>query len=142
MAKASENKLCISVPIVGYGVDAQNNILSIVNTNHELIAKALGVKKLPVRIGKENIDFPWFSEGLTDDEKGICERFIGRICTMARTQKRVQAKNKMVKNEKYAFRCFLLRLGYIGDDSKADRKYLLRNLDGNSAFKGGNTDEQ
>lgn len=137
MAKTNENKLCVSVPIVGYGVDAQNNILSIVNTNHELIAKALGVKKLPVKMGKETMDFPWFTKDLTEDEKQICERFIDHICTMARTQKRVQAKKKTVKNEKYAFRCFLLRLGYIGNDSKADRKYLLRNLDGNSAFKGG-----
>ena len=38
-------------------------------------------------------------------------------------------------NEKYAFRCFLLRLGFIGSEYKAERKILLRNLSGNSTFK-------
>ena len=40
-------------------------------------------------------------------------------------------------NEKYAFRCFLLRLGFIGAEYKAARKVLLRNLTGSSAFKSG-----
>ena len=38
-------------------------------------------------------------------------------------------------NEKYAFRCFLLRLGFIGNEFKQSRKILLSNLDGSSAFK-------
>ena len=38
-------------------------------------------------------------------------------------------------NEKYAFRCFLLRLGFIGEEFKQSRKILLSNLDGSSAFK-------
>ena len=40
-------------------------------------------------------------------------------------------------NEKYAFRCFLLRLGMIGADYKAARKVLLRRLTGSSAFRHG-----
>ncbi len=40
-------------------------------------------------------------------------------------------------NDKYAFRCFLLRLGFIGDEYKAARKILLGNLTGNSAFRHG-----
>lgn len=56
---------------------------------------------------------------------------------MALNQKRIIAKEKPVDNDKYAFRCFLLRLGFIGEDYKAERKILLRNLSGSSAFKGG-----
>ena len=37
----------------------------------------------------------------------------------------------------YAFRCFLLRLGFIGSEYKAERKILLKNLSGSSAFKNG-----
>lgn len=44
--------------------------------------------------------------------------------------------NKM-KDEKYAFRCFLLRLGFIGEEYKVERKILLKNLTGSSAFKNG-----
>jgi hypothetical protein len=42
-----------------------------------------------------------------------------------------------VDNEKFAFRVFLIRLGFVGDDYKNARKILLRNLTGNSAFKNG-----
>lgn len=48
---------------------------------------------------------------------------------------RVNEGAKPVENDKYAFRCFLLRLGFIGDEYKADRKLLLRNLSGSAAFK-------
>ena len=60
---------------------------------------------------------------------------------MAKTQKRITAKEKEVDNEKYAFRCFLLRLGFIGDEHKVTRKILLRNLSGSSAFKAGSAKE-
>lgn len=45
-------------------------------------------------------------------------------------------------NEKYAFRCFLLRLGLIGAEHKQTRKILLRNLTGSSAFKAGQPKEE
>ena len=51
--------------------------------------------------------------------------------------KRVTAKAKPVANEKYAFRCFLLRLGFIGKEWKDERKTLLKNLSGSSAFRDG-----
>jgi len=63
--------------------------------------------------------------------------FICKLCEMARNQKRVVAKEKPADNDKYAFRCFLLRLGFIGAEYKAERKILLRNLTGSSAFKSG-----
>ena len=57
--------------------------------------------------------------------------FISKLCDLAIKLKR----DKEVENEKYAFRCFLLRLGFIGDDSKAARRILLKNLSGNAAFR-------
>jgi hypothetical protein len=63
--------------------------------------------------------------------------FITALCEMAKNQKRVTATDKAPANEKYAFRCFLLRLGFIGDEYKAARKILLRNLTGNTAFRNG-----
>ena len=62
---------------------------------------------------------------------------ITAICRMAKEAKRVTAKEKEVDNVKYAFRCFLLRLGFIGDEYKQNRKILMRNLTGSSAFKNG-----
>lgn len=68
-------------------------------------------------------------------------KFITALVDMAKNQKRITAKEKTVDNEKYAFRCFLLRLGFIGAEYKADRKILLRNLSGSSAFKNGQAKE-
>ena len=45
------------------------------------------------------------------------------------------ATEKEVESEKYAFRGFLLRLGFIGAESKAQRKLLLKNLSGSAAFQ-------
>jgi CRISPR/Cas system-associated protein endoribonuclease Cas2 len=56
---------------------------------------------------------------------------------MSKNLKRANSKEKEVENEKYAFRCFLLRLGFIGTEYKTYRKILLRNLEGSSAFKEG-----
>ena len=56
---------------------------------------------------------------------------------MSRNATRVTAKEKEVDNEKYAFRCFLLRLGFIGEEYKTERKILLKNLSGSSAFRNG-----
>ena len=44
---------------------------------------------------------------------------------------------KETDNPKYAFRCFLLRLGFIGAEYKRERAILLQNLEGNGAFKSG-----
>ena len=56
---------------------------------------------------------------------------------MSKDQKRINKTESSTENEKYAFRCFLLRLGFIGNEHKNDRKVLLKNLTGSSAFKGG-----
>ena len=35
----------------------------------------------------------------------------------------------------YSFRCFLLQLGFIGEEYRSSRRVLLRNLEGNAAFR-------
>lgn len=60
---------------------------------------------------------------------------------MARNAKRVTAKVHPNDNAKYAMRCFLLRLGFIGEEYKETRKILLRNLAGSSAFRSGQRSE-
>ena len=87
------------------------------------------------------VSFPWFSERmLTTEEARTYTHFISALCEMARNQKRITAKEKEIDNEKYTFRCFLLRLGFIGAEFKAERKILLKKLTGSSAFKNGGAD--
>lgn len=50
-------------------------------------------------------------------------------------EKEYNANEKPVDNEKYVFRCFLLRLGSIDSEYKRERRILLSRLSGSSAFK-------
>ena len=127
--------ICISMPRSLFTEQNLANLHSIVEAKGSLIRKALGAKELPIEVSDLKISFPWFPAEYTPDELQAYESFVCRLCDMARNQKRVTAKEKETDNEKYAFRCFLLRLGFIGDEFKSARKILLRNFTGSSAFK-------
>ena len=113
------------------------NLTNLLEAKGWLIKKALGISELPIEITEEQISFPWFSVGLDDDTVKAYTDFIAALCKMSREQKRISNMEKAVENEKYAFRCLLLRLGFVGAKYKANRKILLKNLTGSSAFKSG-----
>ena len=109
-----------------------------------LIKKALGLNNLPIEEDSDEIVFPWFADAsdLSPDEIKAYTAFISALCKLSANAKRVSMTEKPVDNEKYAFRCFLLRLGFIGREHKITRKILLRNLEGSSAFKNGGADDE
>lgn len=108
----------------------------LVDSKAGLIKKAFGANTLPIEVDEEVVAFPWFPDVLPDAVKAYTH-FITALCDMAKNQKRIIAKEKPVDNEKYVFRCFLLRLGFIGAEYKTERKILLKNFKGSSAFKNG-----
>lgn len=110
------------------------NLQNLLTAKGALIKKALQVTDLPVESKDGNIFFPWF-EGRQVPKPYV--EFIEALCRMSKRQKHISAKAKEVTNDKYAFRCFLLRLGFIGPEFKETRKELLKNLSGSSAFKSG-----
>ena len=132
--------LTITLPLESVAV---GNLTKLLDAKGSLIKKALGVDELGFEINEESktICFPWFGE-VSIDEAMAYTHFVNALCKMTKDAKRVTAKEKNVDNEKYAFRCFLLRLGFIGTEYKAERKILLRNLNGSSAFKAGRDGEQ
>ena len=117
------------------------NLKALIAAKGNLIKKALGVNDLPLKVTDTKVSFPWFSAIPTPDEMNAYDTFICKLCELARNQKRVNATEKPTDNEKYAFRCFLLRLGFIGAEYKSARKILLRNLAGSSAFRSGQRSE-
>jgi len=125
--------LTVSIPLEKVEV---GNLASILDAKGDLIKKALAIPNLRFTTDEGNISFPWFEE-VKPEEALAYTKFISAICEMSKKQKRVTAKPKENENEKYSFRCFLLRLGFIGDEFKADRKILLSKLDGSAAFKAG-----
>jgi len=133
-ARHSENLgLTVAIPLDSAAV---GNLTKLLDAKGNLIKKALGVDDLKIELNENDgtASFPWFSE-VTPDEVKAYTHFISAICELSKNAKRVTAKEKEVDNEKYAFRCFLLRLGFIGTEYKAERKILLRNLSGSAAFK-------
>ena len=126
--------LTVAIPIENVGV---GNLTNLLDAKGELIKKALGVDDIRIEIDEEKVSFPWFSELPDADTCKTFQNFIAALCKMSKDQKRINSTEKKVENEKYSFRCFLLRLGFIGEEYKNDRKILLKNLTGSSAFKNG-----
>lgn len=126
--------LTVAVPLSKVNV---GNLTNLLDAKGILIQKALGIDTTPIEIGEDTVSFPWFSELPEPDAAKAYTHLISALCEMSVTQKRITAKEKTVDNEKYAFRCLLLRLGFIGAEYKSERKILLQNLSGSSAFKCG-----
>ena len=127
--------LVIEMPRSSFTDTALDNLKRLVESKGSLIKKALGTETLELDITDDIVRFPWFGDGTDPDAVKAYTHFVTALCEMARTQKRVTAKEKETDNDKYAFRCFLLRLGFIGSEYKDERKILLSKLTGSSAFK-------
>jgi hypothetical protein len=127
--------LVIEMPRSSFTDTALDNLKRLVESKSNLIKKALGTETLELEITDDKVRFPWFEDDTNPDAVKAYTHFVTALCEMARVQKRVTAKEKETSNDKYAFRCFLLRLGFIGAAYKEERKILLRNLTGSSAFK-------
>ena len=137
MAEADEDSLSISLPRSLFTETSLQNLDALLLSKGRLIRHAFDIREATYTLTDDRITFAWLHGSITDETAKAYAEFISKLCLMARTQKRVTAKEKIVDNEKYAFRCFLLRLGMIGNAYKESRKILLQNLTGSSAFKSG-----
>ena len=132
-----EDKLTIGIPRESLTDTALENLQKIIANRQTLFQRAFRMDSTEIEITEEKISFLWFPYTADSDEIAAYTQFISRLCDMARDAKRVSSKPTETDNDKYAFRCFLLRLGFIGKEYKTVRKILLRNLTGNSAFRYG-----
>ena len=57
------------------------------------------------------------------------------MSAQALTTKAASATRPQTDNPKYTFRCWLLRLGFIGEEFETARTHLLANLPGNAAWR-------
>ena len=130
-----QEKLTIAIPKESLTDTALENLQKIIANKQTLFQRAFRMDSTEIEITDEKINFIWFPYTVDGDEIAAYTQFISRLCDMARDAKRVSSKPTETDNDKYAFRCFLLRLGFIGKEYKTARKILLRNLTGNSAFR-------
>jgi len=133
----ADGRLVIQLPLEGFTETALENLRLIVASKALLIKKALDLDDLSIEKNETTVDFPWFDRELLPEEVAAYTHFIALLADMAKRQTRVLATAKPVENEKYQFRCFLLRLGMIGEEYAVSRKILLRNLSGNGSMKSG-----
>ena len=88
-----------------------------------------------IRFADDKLIFDGFGEAADADHAQAFMRLATAMNHMALTQKRVQAKDVDDSNEKYAMRIWLVRIGFGGADHKTDRRVLMENLSGHSAFR-------
>ncbi len=130
----SSEGLTITLPKDGFTEVALGNLRKLLDAKGALIQKALDADQLTFEVTEDRVSFPWWDRMPGADETQAYLSFVAALCAMAKEAKRVTVTEKDVESEKYAFRGFLLRLGFIGAESKEQRKLLLRNLSGSAAF--------
>jgi len=135
---SAEGTMTITLSLDGFSETSLENLQNLLASKETLIKKALSVdRELSVSAENDGITFPFWNATLNVDKVQTYITLARQMAEQAKTQKRVLRTEKPADNEKYAFRCFLLRLGFIGDDFKTERKVLLSRLPGNGAFRNG-----
>lgn len=132
--EADAETITIEIPL---GIANPDILRSLLESKATLIAAALGedgTGELPIEIEDGKAKFEWLRFGTDSEVVQAWSAFLCKAIKFAKTAKRVTAKDKAVENEKFAFRTFMVKLGMNDADNKANRKILLRNLTGDSAF--------
>ena len=127
-------RLTIAMPLDGFSLEKLETLSKLIASKATLLKKAVGAEALPVLVD-DQVKFPWFNVDAAPEEIAAYTQLVAKLCEMAKKQKRVTATDQPVDNEKYAFRVFLLRLGFIGEEYAESRRILLQNLDGNGSWK-------
>lgn len=126
--------LTIEMPAEGFTEESIANLRKMVEGRASLLKKSIGTDDLSIEVTDDRICFPWFKNS---DPINIptYTRLISAICKSAKEARRVTVTDHDVSSEKYAFRVWLIRLGFVGNEYKKDRAILMKNLSGTSAFK-------
>ena len=128
--------LVVELPRNLYDDRALNRMRNLISSKSKVLMKALDATSLPVLIEEDKIKFPWFKlHGI----EGEAKAYGHLICSMADLAKNLHYASEVERdcgdNYRYAMRMFLIRLGFNGEQYKAERKILLRNLPGNCSWK-------
>lgn len=135
---AEELGLTLAFPTTDWNEATAGKVEATLTAKGHLIAKALQIPATPMSIDVEagTVEFPWFDQVPDPQVVEAATVLIARIIDHAKVATRVSAKPAETGgNDKYAMRCWLLRLGMIGDSYKNVRRVLLANLEGNAAWK-------
>jgi len=125
----------ISFPLENYDEGALSRLKSIIDSKANLMKKVFETDDLSFKTENNELRFEWFNGNTTPEELRAYSEFLAKLCHSAKEQQRVNATEKPIVNERYQWRCFLLRLELIGPEFKETRAILMKNLSGNSAWR-------
>lgn len=86
---------------------------------------------------KGTIEFRMYNSTMHAGQIKAYIQFSMAISNAALNAKTASPKKPVTDNPKYALRCWLLKLGFIGDEFKTARLHLTSALEGNSAWRHG-----
>ena len=135
---AEELGLTLAFPTTDWDDTTAGKVEATLAAKGRLIATALQIPATPMHLDEQagKAEFDWFDHVPDPQVVEAATVLIARIIDHAKAATRISAKPAETGgNDKYAMRCWLLRLGMIGDDTKRARRTLLKPLDGNAAWR-------
>lgn len=128
----------------GRSEQSVRNLRNIVASKSVLLESALRTR-FPTQIGEMGLDAEGFAELLPLEmatdldllEMRACLQLCCAITAQAVSQNRASAEVLRPENERYAFRCWMIRMGLTGGEYKPMRTRFLKRLDGDSSYRGG-----
>ena len=133
----ADDDLMVTLSAEGHTSQTLCNLSALISSKGSLLAKALGREtgQTVALSEQDEIPFNFFKATLEYAEIKAYITLVYKLSELSKSLKYISAREKSVENEKYAARCFLLRLGFIGDKYKSERKILLKNFSGSGAYK-------
>lgn len=115
------------------------NLKKLVLAKSGLLKQAFGIEDTEIVVSEQGISFPWFGR-LEPEELKLTTQFISGLCKFANASKRVTSRPRQEDNPKFAMRVWMVRMGFGGAEYKDLRRYMLRHLPGDAAFRYGRRD--
>lgn len=110
-------------------------VRAIVASKASVLKKALETDDLSIERNEDKICFPWFTDHGIDGETKAYMQLVSGIAKRAKMLTRVTATESVSENDKFTMRLFLVSLNFKGPEYAFARKFLLRNLSGNSGWR-------
>jgi hypothetical protein len=119
------------------------NSVSILTIEHfKASVEDIGIEKAPgiwFDFQKKTISFDFIR---TFEDTEVAIQFVKALNESAKKLKQASPKPTETDNEKFTFRTWLVRLGFVGFEYKKAREVLLNNFKGNGAFRKGKPSSQ
>ena len=128
-------KIVIELPGAYLDEAELGRVRAIVASKASVLKKALETDDLSIERNEDKICFPWFTDHGSDGEAKAYMQLVSGIAKRAKMLTRVTATESVSENDKFTMRLFLVSLNFKGTEYAFARKFLLRNLSGNSGWR-------